>query len=150
MSKSELQNVNNNKNYTKQFFLNIFYVGQIFISKSSTMGGGIPGSRHWKRTHWQSFISTLAKINISKITIIVDLITITAYLVQVGCHDLDECSYYSNSAQYCGSNNGGCINIGNNKKLKFFKRWEILNTNRSLYISWLESGSLTVHLCSLQ
>ena len=33
---------------------------------------------------------------------------------QVGCHDLDECSYYSNSASYCGSNNEGCINIGKN------------------------------------
>ena len=45
------------------------------------------------------------------------------YPLQVGCHDLDECSYYSNSGQYCGSNNAGCINIGNsNQQLIFLKR----------------------------
>ena len=55
-------------------------------------------------------------ISIRRITITVNLITIKDIFVQVGCHDLDECSYYSNSAQYCGSNNGGCINIGNKKK----------------------------------
>jgi len=35
----------------------------------------------------------------------------TGFQGGVGCHDLDECSYYSNSGQYCGSNNAGCINI---------------------------------------